>query len=94
MTLSYNETIELIDVILKSSRENARTILFEILNSRGRKETEFYAGIIEHKKGLNLTTDQWFELLCLFPKRLLYLELEIENLLSQEQLRKLPRTTG
>ena len=89
MTLSYNETKELINLILETPHNEARDKLFESLNRRNKTVPEFYAGIIEHKVGLKLSSNQWFELLSRLPNRVLYSSLDIGNLLSTEQLKKL-----
>lgn len=92
--MSYNETTELIYIILNSPPNKARSLLAAILRKRLRREGEFYTGIIKHQSGLKLTTDQWFELLCRLPNRILRSGLNLESILSEEQLKRLPPVTG
>lgn len=94
MKLSYNETVDLIELVLNSERSEARAKLNFTLNKLKRSEGQFYESITKHKSGLKLTTDQWFELLCRLPNRILRSELDLENMLLEEQLMRLPPISG
>ncbi len=94
MTLSYNDTKLLIEIVLQDPKEDARTRLNFALKGLGQKEGEFYSGIVEHGPGMRLTTDQWFELLSRLPIRVLRSQLDLKKYLSQEQIEGLPPVTG
>ncbi len=94
MRMSYNETRELIDFVLKGDPKNVRILLHQTLKERGRTEAEFYAGIVEHSPAMGLSSSQWFEILSRLPNRLLRSQLNVSSLLSEEQLRHLPRAFG
>ena len=94
MTMSYNETIEFIRIVLNAPEDRARAQLTILLRANKKIESEFYAGIVKHQSGLKLTSDQWFELLSRLPNRLLRSGLSLEKILSENQLKRLPPATG
>jgi hypothetical protein len=92
MTLSYNETKTLIDLVLKTEQAAARDALHLRLKQMKRTEPEFYAGVRDHGPGL-LTPDQLVDLLNRFPNRLLYADPKLMNKLSEKQREELPQAT-
>lgn len=94
MKLSYNETKELIEIVLNSPRETAREHLHHSLERKKQQTGAFYDAIAEHAPGMRLTSEQWFELLSRLPNRLLHSQLPINKILSEGKIRKLPPTTG
>jgi hypothetical protein len=99
MRLSYDETLQLIDLVLSSPPERARFRLHLNLTRRVSTEGAFYESIIHHQAGLRkgphaLTTDQWFDLLSKLPNRLLRSGVELPAVLSEAQLERLPPPTG
>lgn len=94
MALSYNETKDLIDLVLLEPKEEARTRLNTALVLLKSKEGAFYDGIVMHGPGMRLTNEQWFELLSRLPNRILRSQLNLNGLLSEEQLKRLPPVTG
>ena len=94
MTLSHEQTKDLIEQFLKWDRNIAREQLHFTLIGMGSDEPEFYAGIITHGPGMRLPSDQWFELLSRLPNRLLRSQLRLDKILSEEHLLKLPPTSG
>ncbi len=94
MTLSCDETKLLIERVLKWNASDATKKLHTALIFSKQTEQEFYAGIIEHGPGLKLSSEQWFELLSRITTWFLRSQLNLENILSEEQRRKLPPPTG
>lgn len=94
MTLSHDETRNLIELVLEDPRDQARSRLNDVLKLSKRSEGEFYAGIIEHGSSMKLTTDQWFELLSRLPNRMLRSQLDLQCILSEEHRKRLPPTAG
>jgi len=70
MTLSYIETRTLIDLVLTTHSDHARSILNTKLNLMKRTEPELADGVIEHGKGMPYTPAQWFDLVLKVPNRL------------------------
>jgi hypothetical protein len=93
-TISFEDTKNLIDLILSRPLEVARQDLHLSLVRLNLTEGQFYAGIIKHAPAMRLTTDSWFELLCRLPNRILRSDLDLRGLLSEEQLKRLPPITG
>jgi hypothetical protein len=93
MTLSYDETKDLIDLVLNTTAAYARDRLHENLRVLNHNEPEFYTGIIEHGPGMKLTSEQWFDLLSKLPARTLRNVSTIMNKLSKAQREKLPPAT-
>ena len=85
MTLSHNETTLLIELVLNSSRDNSRSKLHKELQRLGRSEPEFCAGVIEHGRGKNFTSDQWADFLSKVPNLLFREEYWLMNKLSERQ---------
>lgn len=94
MTLSYIETKNLLDLVLKSPPDQVRILLHTALNDAKRTEGEFYDGLVKHGPGMNLSTEEWFDILIKLPNRILRSQLNLENLLSEEHQRRLPPVTG
>ena len=92
--LSFDNTKNLIHLVLSHQIKDARKELHQTLVDLGSNEGQFYAGIKKHAPRLQLTTDQWFELLCRLPNRILRSDLHLPGLLSEEQIRRLPPVTG
>lgn len=94
MKLSHNETKQFVRLVLDAPKERARLELHESLKTLEKTEGQFYTGIVEHGLSMNLTTDEWFELLSRLPNRILRSDLDLSGLLSEEQLKRLPPVTG
>jgi hypothetical protein len=92
--LSYDVTKRLIHLALNRSMDSARSDITRQLENIKSNAGQFYDGIIKHGPGMKLSTDQWFDLLSKFPNRILRHGLDLESLLSEEQLRLLPPSTG
>ncbi len=90
MTLSYNETKEFIDFVLVHPMVNIRKRLNTQLKRRRLKEQEFYAGVMEHGKGMPYTSDQWFDFHSKIPDKLLRDDPDLMNKLSPRQREDLP----
>ena len=89
MTLSYNETNKLIDLILTETWENARIALNVMLKNMNRKEPEFCMGVIEHGRGMSYTSEQWADFLSKVPNILFRDEHWLMNKLSPVQRQQL-----
>jgi hypothetical protein len=87
-------TKELVNLVLRRPPDTARQDLYLALIQANSNEGQFYEGIIYHRRGLQLTTDEWFDLLTRLPNRFLRSGLDLNGLLSEEQLRRLPPVTG
>lgn len=61
MGLDYAETKRLIDRVLDYETSESEQDLNEDLRSMGRTRQEFYDGIIKHGRGMDYTSDQWFD---------------------------------
>lgn len=85
MSLSYNDTMTLIQFVLRLPKEIARKGLHIELSKRRWTEAEFCAAVLIHGKGLDLTTDQWFDFHSKVPNRLLRDDTELMNKLSPKQ---------
>lgn len=92
--LTYEETKEFVDFVLNSPLQDMRFDLFILLARSGKNEGQLYEGIIRHHKGLGLTNEQWFELLCRLPNRMPRSGLSLSKILSENQIAKLPSITG
>ena len=92
--LTYEETKEFVGIALSLPIKNMRKNLFRRLARSGKNEGQFYEGIIKHSKSLGLTNEQWFELLSRLPNRMLRSGLSLTNILSENQIAKLPPYTG
>ena len=89
MTLDFKETERLVRLFLGWQADDARELLHDELVLMGRSEVEFYAGIVAHGPAF-LTSEQWFELLSRIRNKILRSQLDLQKILSSEQLRKLP----
>lgn len=89
MTFTFNETVEYVQFVLVQDLNEVRKELHQRLSDTDRTEGEFYAGIVKHGPGF-LTNEQWFELLRRLPVELLWSQLELERILSEEQRGRLP----
>ncbi len=94
MILSQSDTKKFIDIVLESSCADCRRKLHECMITAGWNEGIFYSAVVAHSKTLQLTTDQWFELLSRLSNRVLRSQLNLESLLSDEQIKNLPPNTG
>ncbi len=94
MKMSHDDTKSFIFLVLGSDALSARHLLHDRLVSQGRAEGEFYDGIITHAPFMNLTDEQWFDLLSKLPLRALRAQLNLRGLLSESQIAKLPPTSG
>ncbi len=90
MTLSYIETKTLKDFVLARPKEDIRIKLNRELKRRHTKEQEFYAGVMEHGKGMPYTSDQWFDFHSKIPDKLLREDPDLMNKLSPRQRESLP----
>lgn len=86
MPLSYDETREFIDLILRTKKEDARTALHFDLVSTGHSEPEFYDGVIKHGPFMNYTADEWFDFHKKVPHWRLRDEPALMNKLSPQHL--------
>jgi len=94
MTMSYIDTKRLIQVVIFSSKGEARAELRTQLQILNKTEAEFYSGIVEHGPGLRLNDKEWFELLSRLPNRLLRSQINLELILTEQQRRDLPPPVG
>lgn len=92
--MTYNETQSYINLVLNHPSDISRTILYSALTNKNHTEAQFCQAIIEHAPGMNLTTEQWFELLSRLPNRMLRSQLNLPGLISEEQIKKLPPISG
>ncbi len=92
--MTFENTKNLVDLVLNHSIETARDVLHQTLVEIDSNEGQFYEGIVKHKQGLKLSTDQWFDLLSRLPVRILRSQLNLNGLLSEEYLKQLPPVTG
>jgi hypothetical protein len=92
--LPFEATKYFVNLILNHSSGKARLALHRELVIKKSNEGQLYQAIIEHQRGLCLTTDQWFELLSRLPNRMLRSGLNLNGLLSEEQIMRLPPVTG
>lgn len=92
--LSYNDTKLLIEAVLNESMANARTVVHKDLQEMTSNEGEFYESIAEHAPSMKLTSDQWFNLLSKLPNQVFWLQISINKILSEEQIKRLPPVTG
>lgn len=84
------ETKVLVLRALQAVNAEARELIARALREIRKTEPEFLAGIIEYSEKLWLTSDEWFDLLCKFPQRVLRDDLRIMSRLSENQLKRLP----
>lgn len=89
MTMSYNETKHLIDLVLNESIQDARLALNLSLKEFGRTEPEFCMGVVEHGEHLPYSSEQWVEFLVRVPNRLFEHEHWLLNKLTFNQRQKL-----
>lgn len=92
--LPFTRTNQLVRFILgHSNNVIARKELYQQLVEIGSNEGQLCEGIIKHAAGLKLTSEEWFKLLSTLPNKILYSELPLEKILSEEQRQKLKITT-
>lgn len=94
MTLSFEQTKDLIQRVLSDDPNTARDRLHFVLAGIGGSVPEFYGGIVKHGPDMGLTSEQWFELLSRLPNRLLRSQLPLDRILSENQRLKLPPPSG
>ena len=92
--LSFDDTGDLIGLVLSRPTESARQEPHRALARLKFNEGQFYAGIIKHAPDMRLTPDQWFDLLSRLPNRVLRSDLDLPGILSDEHLKRLPPVTG
>jgi hypothetical protein len=93
MAFSFEQTKILINAVLSAIPSEARKILRTELGGMKSQEPEFYASIIKHGPGMQLTPEEWFDLLSKIPTQLLRDERQLMNKLSESQREKLPPAT-
>ena len=93
MTLSYDQTKDLIELALKAKSDEARDGLFDALRAMKREEPEFYAGVVEHGPSMNFTSEQWFDLFSKVTTRVFRDEDNLMSKLSEDQRLRLPPAT-
>ena len=91
MTLSYNDTLNLIKFVLICTKKTARKDLNMKLKQKTWTEPEFYAGVREHGLRMPFTADQWFDFHSKIPDRLLRDHAGLMSKLSPQQRNNLPR---
>ncbi len=79
----------MIDLVLKSAEGRAREDLHRSLVKIGRREPEFYGGVLSHCNRLPYSSDQWFEFLSKLTIRILHDDPILMNKLSPAQREKL-----
>ncbi len=68
MTLEFDKTKDLIDLVLATKAELARKALENRLSSMGRTTPEFYDGVLSHgPKMSHYTSDQWLDFFRKIP---------------------------
>jgi hypothetical protein len=92
--LPFQFTKYFVHLVLNCPAEDARHDLYLELLRAGSNEGQFYQGIIDHQKGLRLTSEEWFELLSRLPLRVLRSGMNLRGVLSDEQIKLLPPVTG
>ena len=92
--LSYNETKTLIGTVLETDADKIRSMLFKTLQLMNSSEGEFYESIAKHGLFMNLSSEQWLDLLTKLPNQIFWSQIAIDKILSEEQKKKLPSTTG
>ena len=92
--LNFEETKNLVNLVLSHSATDARSILFNTLKLDRKTEGQFYDGIVKHHRGLNLSNQEWFDLFSRLPNRLLRSNFNLHQVLSEEQIRRLPPVSG
>lgn len=92
--ISYSETKDLIELVLRVPKNDARKTVHDHLKLLKSSEGEFYDSIIKHAPAMKLTSDQWFDLLSKFPNRILRSQLPVHQILSENQISKLPPISG
>lgn len=92
--LPFTRTDQLVRFILgHSNNVIARKELYQQLVEIGSNEGQLCEGIIKHSAGLKLTSEEWLKLLSILPNKILYSELPLDKILSEEQLKHL-KTKG
>lgn len=82
---TYEETKELIEIVLNSSKEEAIDYLRVGLKARELSEPEFYDGIIRHGPAMKYTSDQWLDFHVKIPHWRLRRERALMDKLSPRQ---------
>lgn len=85
MTLSFDQTRFLIDVVLSAKNGEALASLNETLTEIGRSAPEFYEGVISHGPFMNYTSDQWLDFHLKVPHWRLRDEKPLMDKLSAKQ---------
>ena len=93
MKLTYADTKDLIDLVLSRPIEEVRQILYNALIAKNWNEPQFYAGVIEHGRGMPFTGDQWADFLAKIPNRFLRDDSGLLDKLSERQRDELPPAT-
>ncbi len=92
--LSQNETLILVQNLLKGNPLKVRTELHLSLSNAKINEGAFYDCIAFYQDKLSLTSDEWLELLIRLPNRVLWSQIDIKNKLSEKQQRELVEKLG
>ncbi len=90
MTLSYAETEVLIDLVLRSKMEDLSKLFHAELRNMGRREPEFYDGVILHGPFMKYSSEQWFDFHFKVPHWRLRDEKALMDKLSESQRQRLP----
>ncbi len=93
MTLAYDETYLLIQLVLSTDETTARKKLNSTLAEVEKREPEFYMGVLEHGPSMNFTSEEWSDFFSKIPERLFRAEPALMNKLSPRQRETLPPAT-
>jgi hypothetical protein len=93
MTIPYEQTKVLIELILNVQRQDARDVLRYNLQRMKYQEPKFYASVIEHGPGMAFTSEQWFDFLSKIPTQAFRAERQLMDKLSESQQERLPPPT-
>jgi hypothetical protein len=83
--MSYFETIELLNLVITSNYNNARSELHYVLLLRKSSEAKFCEAVIQHGKSIDVTNEQWFDFFKKIPNMLFVHERHLMNKLTESQ---------
>lgn len=87
--MSYLDTQRLMNLVIRTPVESVQSELHAALTKNGFNAGQFYTGIAEHGPGMKLKPIEWSALLKRLPNRILHSQLDLEKLLTEEQLLEL-----
>lgn len=90
MAISLDQTKVLAFELLAFPEGERREALARKLIVFAKTEAQFIGGLVTHCKNLNLSSEEWFQLLSTFRFRVLRDDIEIMSRLSENQRNKLP----